>query len=314
MLSTALRATVRHGMGLGHRVLDRCREVLGGPRTPTPERAGSGVTGAAGEDTGPQGGPGDDAGNGSSPDGEGGGDGTALLAPGRAVPPWALLVLGLAVVAWSLVANWVIGDAAYTVRNLLLTVALLVAARGAGLGPAELGLERGRVGDGLRWGGGAVAVVAAALGAGVLLADVLPGVATLLGDERAQLEGAALANAALVRIPIGTAAFEEVLFRGVLLAVFLRGTTPVRAALGTSAAFGLWHVAPTAVSLELNGVVASSPEGIAAIAGAVAVTTVAGLGFTWLRVRSGSLLAPVLAHWATNGLGLLAAAASRVVG
>jgi uncharacterized protein len=35
----------------------------------------------------------------------------------------------------------------------------------------------------------------------------------------------------------------------------------------------------------------------------VAGTALAGLVFCWLRLRSGSLLAPALAHWASNGLG-----------
>jgi membrane protease YdiL (CAAX protease family) len=41
--------------------------------------------------------------------------------------------------------------------------------------------------------------------------------------------------------------------------------------------------------------------------GAVAVTFAGGLVFAWLRLRSRSLLAPVLAHAATNGLGLAVA-------
>jgi membrane protease YdiL (CAAX protease family) len=42
-------------------------------------------------------------------------------------------------------------------------------------------------------------------------------------------------------------------------------------------------------------------------------TAVGGLVFSWLRLRSGSLLAPVLLHLATNSLGsLTAAAASRL--
>ena len=43
------------------------------------------------------------------------------------------------------------------------------------------------------------------------------------------------------------------------------------------------------------------------MAGAVVVTFVAGLVFGWLRLRSRSLVAPVLAHVATNGLALVAA-------
>ena len=33
----------------------------------------------------------------------------------------------------------------------------------------------------------------------------------------------------------------------------------------------------------------------------------AGLGFAWLRVRSDSLVAPMLAHWATNSLAFVVA-------
>jgi membrane protease YdiL (CAAX protease family) len=41
---------------------------------------------------------------------------------------------------------------------------------------------------------------------------------------------------------------------------------------------------------------------------AVAATAVAGFVFTWLRKRSGSLIAPIALHWSLNGLGALAAA------
>ena len=46
---------------------------------------------------------------------------------------------------------------------------------------------------------------------------------------------------------------------------------------------------------------------VALVVGAVVVTFLAGLGFAWLRLRSRSLVAPVLAHVATNGLALVAA-------
>ena len=38
----------------------------------------------------------------------------------------------------------------------------------------------------------------------------------------------------------------------------------------------------------------------------VLVTTGAGVVFCWLRLRSGSLLAPIGLHWAVNGVGILA--------
>ncbi len=41
---------------------------------------------------------------------------------------------------------------------------------------------------------------------------------------------------------------------------------------------------------------------------AVVATAAAGFVFSWLRRRSGSLLAPIALHWSLNGLGALAAA------
>ena len=47
---------------------------------------------------------------------------------------------------------------------------------------------------------------------------------------------------------------------------------------------------------------------IAGVVGAVLATALAGFVFTWLRRRSGSLIAPIALHWSLNGLGALAAA------
>jgi membrane protease YdiL (CAAX protease family) len=43
-------------------------------------------------------------------------------------------------------------------------------------------------------------------------------------------------------------------------------------------------------------------------------TAGAGVLLTWLRLRSGSLLAPVLLHLGANTLGMLAAAAAHRLG
>ena len=47
---------------------------------------------------------------------------------------------------------------------------------------------------------------------------------------------------------------------------------------------------------------------IAGVVMAVLATGAAGFVFTWLRRRSGSLIAPIALHWSLNGLGALAAA------
>ncbi|NKW63977.1 CPBP family intramembrane metalloprotease, partial [Rhodococcus hoagii] len=77
--------------------------------------------------------------------------------------------------------------------------------------------------------------------------------------------------------------------------------------------FGLWHIASslglTTGNRGLTGILGGGLMGqILGIAGAVAATAAAGFVFTWLRSRSGSLLAPIALHWSLNGIGALAAA------
>lgn len=223
------------------------------------------------------------------------------------------VLLSMALVSWSFVANLVIGDTLYTLRNLVLTILLLgalrwlVPTRSLPSVPAEVGLSRSRLSSGLRWGAGAVAIIAAVITAGVAL-DVLPGVGFLLADGRADVPADQLAQIALVRIPFGTALFEEIAFRGVLLGLLLRLMRPPWAVLWSSVVFGLWHIAPTLVTLQINDIAPGSAQGLGAITGSVVATTVAGALFCWLRLASRSLVAPICAHWATNSLGLAAAA------
>lgn len=228
-------------------------------------------------------------------------------APSAWTSPWAWSAGALLVGA---VTDLGLGDTGYVARNLALTGVALLAARRAGWGAEQLGLTRARLGAGLRWGAAAAGIVGAVVGTGVVVADALAPVGTLLSDQRAQLPAAALATAVLVRIPLGTALFEEVLFRGALLTAFRARCRPLVAEVASSVVFGLWHVAPTIVALRLNDVAPGSVAGLGAITGAVVVTAVGGLLFCRLRTVSGSLLAPILAHWATNAFGLLAAAAA----
>jgi uncharacterized protein len=215
------------------------------------------------------------------------------------------LVVGLAVWNNLVVQRLPEFRGSYVVVNGLATAAVLAGARWAGLSWAELGLDRRRLPSGLRWGGACAAAVAA----GYATALAVPALRPLLTDARAAGRDAGdLAYEALVRIPVGTVLWEEVAFRGVLLAVLVRLLSRPAAVAGTSLLFGLWHVRPTLDGLAANDLV----EGTAARTGAVVVaclaTAAAGVLFCALRLRSGSLLAPVLLHLGTNVLGLLAAA------
>jgi uncharacterized protein len=194
-------------------------------------------------------------------------------------------------------------DIWYVPMNLAVGALLVLAAHRHGLSLAQQGFSSEGVGPGVRWGLAVAGVVAVGLGVALLLPAAQP----MLGDQRvAHLTPRALLFTVALRIPLGTALFEEVAFRGVLLAAWERHTSLVAAVVVSSVVFGLWHIGPTIVALQRNGV-AMGAGGWAAVAGSVVVTTVAGVVFCLLRVHTGGIVAPVIVHTATNSLGTLAA-------
>lgn len=201
-------------------------------------------------------------------------------------------------------------EATYLLRNLATGAVLVAIAVAAGLTPERLGLAPDAVADGLRWGRLVVLAVAVLTAVAGALAGRVPALAVALDDDRADLPPGQLAFHVLVRIPLATAAFEELAFRGVLLAAFDEALGTPAAIIASSIAFGLWHVGPTRLTARLNGV--DDPTSIRRrVAVAVVVTAIGGVGLALLRLGSGSLLAPLLAHWATNAFALLLAAARR---
>ena len=154
---------------------------------------------------------------------------------------------------------------------------------------APLGLRPPPMRSGLRLG---IAVASAAAGL-VALTTGAPRVRVAMGErELPQRPGRWLG----VEIPLGTVWSEETAFRGALSALAGDAFGPTGGRLLQSATFGLTHV-PDA--LETGG----------PVAGTVLVTGIAGWGFALLAERSGSLLAPMLAHLAINEAGAVAALA-----
>lgn len=211
--------------------------------------------------------------------------------------------------AWNAALNLVpFPEWSYVPANLALAAAVAWWGWRHGIGRAEVGLTRDRLGPGVVVGGTVALVVAA----GLLVAVRVPALAPLLADERAAgLSGWGLGYAAAVRIPLGTAVAEELVFRGVLIAAFAQRLRLWHAVLASSTVFGLWHIGPTVALLEVNAVPVGPGGAALAVAGSVVATTAAGIGFWLLRRWSGSLLAPIVAHSATNSLALLAAAWSQ---
>lgn len=187
----------------------------------------------------------------------------------------------------------------------LVAVALIVLARRHGLTWHDLGLSRRTWGRGLGWAGVAVVAVAAVYLVGVLI----PFTRDAFVDSRYQLGAGTALLTGFVLIPLGTILLEEVAFRGVLMGVLGKRKGVTLAISVSSVLFGLWHVLPS-LAMGANRLVASivGPGLLAKaimVAAVVVFTGVAGWLLCEVRRRSGSLLAPMGLHWATNGLGVL---------
>ena len=184
--------------------------------------------------------------------------------------------------------------------------AVLIAwARSHGFAWDSLGLSLASIRAGARWG----LLLGIALPSPLFLALILPEpAASLLDDPRMAGMGAVgLAYLTLVRIPLGTALFEEALFRGVFYGWWARAHGARGAVVGSSALFGVWHVTATLELLQSSERLGSPVLLGLAVAGGVLVTFVGGLFFAWLRRRTGGIYGPFLAHWLVNSLAALAA-------
>lgn len=187
-------------------------------------------------------------------------------------------------------------------------VGLVALVRSRGLGWAELGLGREHWRSGLAYALAAVGLVLAVIAVGALLPWTRP---MFLNNHYATLSGALVAS--MIIIPLQTVIPEELAFRGVLHGALDRAWGFRGVAAAGSLLFGLWHIA-SSLGLTSNNVGFTRilgggvPGMLAGIALAVVATAAAGFVFTWLRRRSGSLIAPIALHWSLNGLGALAAA------
>jgi len=210
-----------------------------------------------------------------------------------------LALLGMLVLA-NVMSNRVLPNWAYLPWNVCVAVAIvLVAVRLVDRETLGLGAWR----HGAAWGG-----VLAVLTAGALLLGLtMPVFDEMYRDRRVTGDTVDWLYHAFVRIPLGTVLLEEIAFRGVLPGVFGVRWGVLRASVAASVCFGVWHVLP---ALGLNSVnpVASRVFGdglggvAAAVVFAVVGTGLTGLWWCWIRYRSGSVLATMIAHVASNSI------------
>lgn len=216
-----------------------------------------------------------------------------LSAPaGRRSPA---LILGAALIAWNGWVNPRVPPQWHPLPHAVLGAALVTVTR------APLGLRPPQLWRGLRYGGGAVALVAAV----VTVGTAVPAVRGVLAARRPP---AAPLRWLLLGIPVGTVWSEEAAFRAALGVLADDAFGRCGGQLFGAVVFGLSHfavveAAPADAGPEAPG---AAP---AAVAATVVVTGLAGWVFDWLYRRSGSLAGSMLAHLATNEAGALAALA-----
>lgn len=213
-------------------------------------------------------------------------------------------VVGLLVYA-NVIVNEVLDPAWYVPFNVAVMGTCVFVVRATGATWISLGLRTDRVARGVRVGlaFGAVAVLA------VVAASLLPVFDEAFADERVTEGSFGLAlYHSLIRIPVGTALYEEVIFRGVLFGVLSRRFSFLSAALVSSVLFGLWHVLPTIDTTRTNPAADLFGADVVTVVLGVAATTVIGLAFVWLRGFGRSIATPVIVHLAFNSTAVVVAA------
>ena len=191
-----------------------------------------------------------------------------------------VVTVAVALVGWSFVAPRV---RFHPVPNAALGAGLYALAR------PPLGLRPPTLWSGLRHGLAAGAVIAAGVAASATIPSVRHGMAARDLPERP-------VRWMLLDIPMGTVWPEEVAYRATLGTAAEEAFGPRDGRVVQSVAFGLWHI--------MDARITRNP-----VLGTVLLTGVAGWAFGWLHARSGSLLAPMLAHLAANEAAALAALA-----
>jgi membrane protease YdiL (CAAX protease family) len=218
---------------------------------------------------------------------------------------WPLVLVVVALIAFNVVNNRVAPQGHYLLWAFGGSFGLLAIGVLDGNSWTDMGLGWGYIIPGLIWGVGSVAVVTT----GYVLAATFRKGRDAMHDERvASLSGPRLMFQALVEVPFGTVLFEEIAFRAVLFSMLARRFGVVPAIIISSILFGLWHILPSIGTHEqsaaLGSVVGEGRRGnILAVALSVLTTSIAGVVFAGLRLVSGSVLAPMGLHWATNGMG-----------
>ncbi|MFM7598418.1 MAG: lysostaphin resistance A-like protein [Actinomycetota bacterium] len=221
------------------------------------------------------------------------------------LPLWPVIVVIVALIAFNVVTKRLAPEGHHLLWAMGGSFGLLALGILDGNNWTDMGLGWTYLIPGVLWGVGCVVVVTA----GYLIAASFRRGRDAMHDERvAELSGPRLMFQALVQVPFAVVLFEEIAFRAVLFSMLARRFGVVWAVVISAILFGLWHILPSIGSHEqsaaLGSVVGEGRRGnVLAVVLSVLTTTIAGVIFAGLRIVSGSVIAPMGLHWATNGMG-----------
>ena len=196
-------------------------------------------------------------------------------------------------------------DITYVPVNLAFLGILLAWVLGkSNLSAADLGLRRDNILSSLKWG----ALIGILIPAPLFILVAFPDLVGR-GVDDPRIVGMTLGTLlyrVLIRIPLGTALFEELLFRGILYGRLITLTNFTRTALITSGVFALWHITPTLNVFRDSDAFSSDMLLGLAFVGALFSTFLGGLMFAFIRYRTDSVAGCVAAHGLINSLATVA--------
>lgn len=166
---------------------------------------------------------------------------------------------------------------------------------------AELGLHREKLRWSATWGlatGIAMAVLPMIFFAFPIVLPEAVRAEALTAPDRGLLPIALL----IVVLRNGTAIFEEILFRGLIQQRGTRWLGPRRGIALSIGLFVVWHTVITYQGIQQTNLTAAVVPWPLLYLGSAAPLAIAGLIFSLLRLRTGNLVAPTVAHWTVNVL------------
>ena len=110
-----------------------------------------------------------------------------------------------------------------------------------------------------------------------------------------------------VRIPIGTAFFEEMLFRGIFYGYLMKKMSQRKTILITSLFFAFWHIIPAYEVVSQHLQITSIGMFLGLWFVLMLGSFVGGILFAWIRYRTKNIAGCVIAHALINVLSLVSA-------